>query len=100
MIAHGAIREEYSMKQSAIVTNRLKTDDDYSDWKCAFEVARTSPAVPGSDICTDRVSRSDIEKIHAIVDGENDGLSWTGVFRAFDGRYVTVCSWCDYTGWG
>lgn len=32
--------------------------------------------------------------------GQNDGESWIGLFRLFDGRYVGITAWCDYTGWG
>lgn len=63
---------------------------EYGDWESAFgndgaKVPELYPEVAIS-ICQSP--------------GENDGPSWIGIFRLFDGRYVGINSSCDYTGWG
>lgn len=46
------------------------------------------------------VTRKDVAEIIALVNGENDGDEWLGVFFLKDGRYLIASGSCDYTGWG
>ncbi|MGG3504718.1 hypothetical protein ABES58_04455 [Paenibacillus lautus] len=83
--------------------------DDY-DWKEAFGAAgkeegtqlNGSPTVVqfAKPVSTTPFSRADVEEIIAMSPGENDGPNWIGVFRLKDGRYASIDSGCDYTGWG
>jgi hypothetical protein len=70
------------------------------DWLEAFSVAKVQPVINARDIDLTGISPETVAEVIAIKNGANDGESWTGVFRLFDGRYISVCSWCDYTGWG
>lgn len=76
--------------------------DDY-DWKCAFgeECISIKPrsCVPNAKVRLDGINREAVAKILAMEEGENEGQNWIGVFRLKDGRYITVNSGCDYTGW-
>lgn len=77
--------------------------DDVYDWRNAVYVAcrdRIEPATPGSGISLDPFTYEDVARVVAARAGENDGDSWCAVFELKDGRYATVVSWCDYTGWG
>lgn len=42
---------------------------------------------------------SDIKRVVAYDQGENDGDSWVLVAELNDGRFGYVDAWCDYTGW-
>jgi len=78
-------------------------DDGGFDWNEAFKAATRcviESVPPGSQNRTDPFTTTDVAEVIASDDGENDGKSWVGVFRLHDGRFVTVNSWCDYTGWG
>jgi hypothetical protein len=44
-------------------------------------------------------TREMVEEILAYRNGENDGASWIGVFKLYDGRYLYATGGCDYTGW-
>lgn len=59
----------------------------------------TDPCPPGSDVDTSPPSRTDIKKVIASAEGENDGEDWVGVFLLKDGRYLMAYGGCDYTGW-
>ncbi len=41
----------------------------------------------------------EIQKIHAVWEGENDSDSWRWVLQLKDGRFAFLQGWCDYTGW-
>lgn len=45
------------------------------------------------------ISREDVVLIYWMVEGENHGEPWEGVFRLRDGRYLYLIAGCDYTGW-
>lgn len=55
---------------------------------------RTTP------IRRNRLGRTDVAFITAIVEGENDGPNWVCVGRLITGEWFTVTAGCDYTGWG
>ena len=84
----------------------LEQLDDY-DWEKVFEAAGqcgsdnpgTPSAVEGDSCATDLFTRDDVAEIIAMEDGENDELSWTGVFLLKDGRFAHCDGGCDYTGW-
>jgi hypothetical protein len=44
-------------------------------------------------------SLSDIERVLAVFEGQNDEEDWAWVLRMKDGRYFYLEGWCDYTGW-
>jgi len=44
-------------------------------------------------------TRQDVTEIIALVNGENDGDEWLGVFRLADKRILVATGGCDYTGW-
>jgi hypothetical protein len=71
---------------------------DY-DWREAFAVAQPPTRVPGAAVSVDSFTTEDVVSAFAVVEGENDGPSWIGVFELRDGRWAVVNSWCDYTGW-
>jgi hypothetical protein len=74
---------------------------DNCDWEEAFKYAVTpEEAAPGMAISIEGFTREDVAEIVAIVDGENDGDDWLGVFRLADGRFAALRAGCDYTGWG
>lgn len=62
----------------------LKELDDY-DWEEAFEYAE--------------FDREDVAEIIYLIEGENDGDEWCGVFKLNNGKYGTLHAGCDYTGW-
>jgi len=83
---------------------------DY-DWTEALCVAQT-----GEDSCNwgigwdedtealkgqfpNYVSESDVKWIHSADAGQNDDESWIGLFELYDGRFMVLDAWCDYTGW-
>ena len=88
---------------------------DYSDWLQAFgyvgepntcateyQDAKGRPRWAGSgplDPDAEPVTRKDVKKILALSEGENNELSWLGVFDLWDGRYLFLEAGCDYTGW-
>lgn len=79
--------------------------DDY-DWKEVFGEGDggncgkdTDPCPPQSDIDTTAPLLNDVAEIIALVNGENDGDEWAGVFLLKDGRYCVATGSCDYTGW-
>lgn len=45
-------------------------------------------------------TRDKVVEILASRNGENDELTWVGVFRLDDGRFLFAEGSCDYTGWG
>ncbi len=60
---------------------------------------KTDECPPGSNVDRTPPKRSDVEEIIALVNGENDGPDWVGVFKLKDGRYLVASGGCDYTGW-
>lgn len=44
-------------------------------------------------------SVTDIDKVLAVWEGQNDGDDWRWVLRLTDGRFVFLQGGCDYTGW-
>jgi len=84
---------------------------DY-DWGEAFHYAN-SPDISTGDACGEQhvdpvlfskvskkgFSTEDVEVIISMVDGENDGPSWSGIFKLNDGRFAFLEAGCDYTGW-
>ncbi len=41
----------------------------------------------------------DVNKVLAIIEGENDGPDWHWILLLNDGRYIYLRGGCDYTGW-
>lgn len=79
-----------------------KRVDDYN-WQHIFESGEgyTRPTHVRSKVAADiAYARTDIKKVIALVDGENDGAQWLGVFEMNDGLFLVVRAGCDYTGWG
>src|SRR4051812_23005590 len=54
---------------------------------------------PGSLVSTSPAIRADVSEVIALVNGENDGAEWIGLFRLSDGRFLVATGSCDYTGW-
>lgn len=76
---------------------------DKSNWWEAFDAATrdgVDPVPPGSAVSTSPFTIDDVKRVVAMVDGENDGDEWAGVFELHDGRFAALSAWCDYTGWG
>lgn len=81
----------------------LKELDDYG-WENAFgegcaEIMSPKAVLPCKTINLEGINREGVKRIVKKIEGENEEASWTGIFELHDGRYITVCSWCDYTGW-
>ena len=78
----------------------IKELDGY-DWEKAFDeaVKVIEPAPPTSQVSLGPYTRDDVVHVVAMVDGENDGDEWIGVFQLADGRWICVEAGCDYTGW-
>ena len=89
----------------AITTAEMRGDDDWKEaW--AYGGARAYHDGPGSPTrcegasCSEEpVSASDIVKVIAASEGENDERDWVAVVKLKDGRYAFVEAGCDYTGW-
>lgn len=62
----------------------LKELDSY-DWEQAFGYAS--------------FTRSDVESIHGIEEGANNGPSWVIYGRLKSGEWFLLDAGCDYTGW-
>lgn len=77
--------------------------DDYN-WKNAIEVAcrdSLSPAIPTDKTMNCKpFTESDVAEVLHSSEGDNDGPAWVAVLRLADGRFATLESSCDYTGWG
>jgi hypothetical protein len=76
----------------------LKELDEY-DWEEAFAASEIKPTITAKAASLEGVTRENVKRIVAMVLGENDGPNWTGVFEMNDGRFISVCAGCDYTGW-
>ncbi len=48
---------------------------------------------------TDPFQRTDVARVVALSEGENDGANWICVCELKDGRFAFVSAGCDYTGW-
>lgn len=73
-----------------------------SDWHYAFteanaDIRRAHPTRSEPEL--DPIDISDIDKVVAYVEGENDGPNWLVVGVANDGRWFMMSAGCDYTGW-
>ena len=42
---------------------------------------------------------SDIDRVLAVVEGQQDETDWHWIAKLTDGRYVYLTGGCDYTGW-
>lgn len=69
------------------------------DWEQAFDVSDVRRAHPTGDVSLEGVSLSNVVKVVACVEGENDYAPWLALGRLRDGRWFHVSAWCDYTGW-
>lgn len=78
------------------------------DWQTIFmEGGRQEPNMRGGvDEAGNPTTRevrafkmSDVTKVIATAEGENDGPEWVGLFKTRDGIYLFVKAGCDYTGW-
>lgn len=69
-----------------------------SDWSDPSELP--GPVLGFEDWEPRAYDREDVAEIIAIVDGDNDGPDWLGVFVMTDGVYLVIRAGCDYTGWG
>lgn len=45
-------------------------------------------------------TRTDVKRVIAHADGDNDGPDWLMLGELHDGRFFFVYAGCDYTGWG
>lgn len=70
------------------------------DWDEVFKYAAKPLPTVGSEVSLDGFERADVKRVVAIVDGENEGPEWIGVFELHDGRFAVLRAGCDYTGWG
>lgn len=41
----------------------------------------------------------DVARVHAVVEGERDGMPWHWLLALNDGRIMRLYGYCDYTGW-
>lgn len=70
------------------------------DWKYIFKNFAAPEPTLGFTGSLDKFERSDVAAVLGLVEGENDGADWVGVFRLRDGRFASITAGCDYTGWG
>lgn len=48
----------------------------------------------------ENIKLEDIDKVLAVVEGENELTSWHWIIKLKGARkYVYMTGWCDYTGW-
>jgi len=84
-----------------IIEQEKITEDDY-DWTEVFgqgDGGNCTQDVESLDGTHTEVCRiKDIDTIIALVNGENDGDEWIGVFLLRDGRYLAAVGACDLTG--
>lgn len=71
-----------------------------SDWGYVFDLAMPPAAVIGYGGSLGTFTRDDVAVVIVMVDGQNDGPDWIGIFHLNDGRFVAVRAGCDYTGFG
>lgn len=90
------------MNLFGFVNDKIDPRLDTYDWEHIFnEYARPDRCVPDDTTTpTDPFTREDVETIFGLLEGDNDGPSWVGVFKLKDGRYAYLTGSCDYTGWG
>lgn len=86
VVGYSGIVTEYDDKEEEIVTREGWRWDEY-DWRYVFAYAK-------------KFKPSDVAELIRAVDGENDGPSWTAIFKLKDGSYAYLTASCDYTGWG
>ncbi len=80
----------------------MSTKQDIKDfqqnynWQQAFSYARQADNPVTREVRD--FSISDVTKIVATDEGENDGPDWVGIFKCGD-VYLYLHAGCDYTGW-
>lgn len=72
--------------------------DNY-DWEEIFKYNQPQ-VVMGGDCSAAPFTRDDVVEVLKMVEGENDGPPWLGLFRLRDERFLYIEAGCDYTGWG
>ena len=77
----------------------MRSELDTYDWQEAFGYAGEPDTVPGSTTSPASFTREDVAEILLMIEGQNEGPDWVGIFRLNDGRYVHLEACCDYTGW-
>ena len=85
-----------------ITLTALKNDNDWAEVfadKNSGDVDKTLDIPVGLSVSTKEVSRTDVKRIIAAVNGDNDGPAWLGLFLLKDGRYLVAGGACSYTGW-
>ncbi len=91
-----------------MTTEQTHKELDTYDWKIIFEGGAggndpytRNPSNPLTrEVLKDvHYTLSDVKRVIATSDGENDGESWLGLFEMNDGRFLSVSAFCDYTGW-
>ena len=96
------MRVVYPKKMPKEITLKELCDDSY-DWKCVFgeecEYNCDAEVESYDETSCGPVSRADVKKIIAALNGENDSCDWVGLFLLKDGRYLAATGGCDYTGW-
>lgn len=62
--------------------------------------ANVTAALPNDkDVSLAPFKRSDVKRLIATSEGENDGPNWIAVGELNDGRFFSLSAGCDYTGW-
>jgi len=94
------------LRNPVIESSLEEVQGEYSDWKEVFGEPGSScgpgkpdAVPPGAPVDLTPPLRSDVEEILALVNGENDGPDWIGLFRLKDQRILLAYGGCDYTGW-
>lgn len=77
--------------------HRLLND---GNWEEVFKYTQSPDVVLGDNCSNNGFDRTDVKKVLAMDDGDNDGPDWVGVFYLKDKRWACVRAGCDYTGWG
>lgn len=89
------------------VAEALGLDDEFSDWRSAFEYASgqgygggtPEVAAPGLKTDTKPFDECDVAELYGLAEGENEGPEWVCYGKLKDGRYFSLAAGCDYTGW-
>jgi hypothetical protein len=81
------------------LTLTLQSLLDDTNWKEAFNIAMPPRLCPGSQVSLESFKPEDVRRIWAGCEGERDEQNWVLLAELRDGRFASVCSGCDYTGW-
>jgi hypothetical protein len=80
----------------------LKFFEENGDWKEAFSVAsKPEPVISSQNVSLEDITIENVRQViaHLTEGGDYAEKTCIGIFKLSDGRFISVCSECDTTGW-